>query len=391
MAGAKTPPMGFGKKYLWSFVRMDTNQATDLADLFAPVRLGPLTLPNRIVMAPLTRSRAVAGGVQGEMNARYYAQRASAGLIVSEATNISPQGRGYAFTPGIFSKEQVAGWRIVTDAVHAAGGHIVCQLWHVGRISHPDLQYAYAAPVGPSAVKPEGLAFTESGMQPHIMPRPLRTDEIAGVVADYAHAAACAKEAGFDGVEIHAANGYLIDQFLRSKTNLRTDRYGGSVENRVRFLVEVAEAVTSVWGADRVGVRFAPTSGANDISDADPQTTFGVAVEQMSRLGLAFIHVIEGQTQGPRDSIPGFDFLALRRAFKGLYMANNGLTLELAVQARRDDTADLFCFGRLFISNPDLAERLRTGAPLAPLPPRETWYGGGAHGYTDYPRLDGSV
>jgi N-ethylmaleimide reductase len=370
---------------------MDAQPASTSTDLFAPVRMGPLTLANRIVMAPLTRSRARAGGVQTELNATYYAQRASAGLIVSEATNISVQARGYAFTPGIFTKPQIAGWRIVTDAVHAAGGLIVCQLWHVGRISHPDLQAAYAAPVAPSAIKPEGMAFTESGLIPLTMPRPLRTDEIPGLVADYAHAARSAKEAGFDGVEIHGANGYLIDQFLRSKTNRRTDRYGGSVENRIRLMSEVAEAVTEVWGADRVGVRLAPTSGANDIADDDPQATFGAAVERLSTLGLVYIHVIEGQTQGPRDSIPGFDFQALRRAFKGLYMANNGLTPELALKARAQDTADLLCFGRLFISNPDLVERLKTGADLAKLPSRDRLYGGGAEGYTDYPRLDGSV
>jgi N-ethylmaleimide reductase len=370
---------------------MDSHSATDTADLFQPVSLGSLTLPNRIVMAPLTRSRAGAGGVQGEMNARYYAQRASAGLIISEATNISPQGRGYAYTPGIFSAQQVAGWRIVTDAVHAKGGLIFCQLWHVGRISHPDLQANYAAPVAPSAVKPEGSAFTESGLKPHIMPRPLRTDEIPGLVQDYAHAARCAKAAGFDGVEIHGANGYLIDQFLRSKTNLRDDRYGGSVENRVRFLADVAAAVVEVWGADRVGLRLAPTSAANDIADDDPQTTFGVAVERMSRLGLGYLHCVEGQTQGPRDSIPGFDYTALRRAFSGLYMANNGLTLAMAVARRREDTADLLCFGRAFISNPDLVERFRSGADLAPMPARDFLYGGGEQGYADYPRLDGTV
>jgi N-ethylmaleimide reductase len=370
---------------------MDSHHATDTADLFEPVRLGPLTLPNRIVMAPLTRSRAAAGGVQGEMNARYYAQRASAGLIISEATNISAQGRGYAFTPGIFSREQVAGWRVVTDAVHAAGGRIFCQLWHVGRISHPDLQANYEAPVAPSAIRPEGLAFTETGLKPHIRPRPLRTDEIPGVVAQYAHAARCAKEAGFDGVEIHGANGYLIDQFLRSKTNQRTDQYGGSVQNRVRFLVEVTEAVIKVWGSDRVGLRLAPTSAANDIADYDPQTTFGTAVAEMDRLGIAYIHFVEGQTQGPRDTIEGFDYMALRRAFRGLYIANNGLTLETAVAARQQDRADLFCFGRLYISNPDLVERFRSGAPLAPLPARDFLYGGTETGYTDYPRLDGSV
>jgi N-ethylmaleimide reductase len=370
---------------------MDIQSQAGNGDLFTPVPLGALTLPNRIVMAPLTRSRAAAGGVQGKMNAEYYAQRASAGLIVSEATNISVQARGYAYTPGIFTKPQIAGWRIVNDAVHAAGGRIFCQLWHVGRVSHPDLQYAYALPVAPSAVHPQGLAFTEAGMLPLVTPRPLRTDEMAGIVADYAHAAKCAKEAGFDGVEIHAANGYLIDQFLRSKTNLRTDRYGGSVENRVRLLVEVSEKVNEVWGADRVGVRFAPTSGANDIADAHPQETFGAAVEAVSRLGLAYIHVIEGQTRGARDAIPGFDFAALRRAFKGLYMANNGLSKDLALQARRDDTADLICFGRRFLSNPDLVERLRDDAPLAPIPDQKFFYGGGAEGYTDFPRRDGHV
>ncbi len=367
---------------------MDTHLATDL---FGPVRMGPLTLANRIVMAPLTRSRAGAGGVQGEMNARYYAQRASAGLIVSEATNISPQGRGYALTPGVFSEAQVAGWRLVTDAVHASGGHIVCQLWHVGRISHPDLQIDGALPVAPSAIRPNGKAFTETGLQTIPTPRTLRTDEMAGIVADYRHAAECARRAGFDGVEIHAANGYLIDQFLRTGTNHRTDAYGGPVQNRVRLLVEVAQAVTAVWGGDRTGVRFGPASSANDIEDADPQTTFGHAVAEMDRLGLVYIHVIEGQTQGPRDAIPGFDFAALKRAFRGLYMSNNGLNLDLAVQARRTETADLLCFGRPFMSNPDLVERLRAGVPLAPEAPKDVWYGGRDHGYTDYPRLDGTM
>ena len=370
---------------------MDTNVTRDTADLFEAVRLGPLTLANRIVMAPLTRSRAGAGGVQSELNARYYAQRASAGLIISEATNISPQGRGYAMTPGIFTDAQVAGWRIVTDAVHHFGGRIFCQLWHVGRISHPDLQIGGVLPVAPSAIRPNGKAFTEAGLQTIPTPRALRTDEMPGIVADYAHAAGCAKRAGFDGVEIHAANGYLIDQFLRTGTNHRTDEYGGSVENRVRLLVEVAEAVTTVWGADRTGVRFGPTSSANDISDADPQTTFGRAVAEMDRIGLAYIHVIEGQTQGPRDSIPGFDFAALKRAFRGLYMSNNGLDFEMAVRARHENAADLFCFGRPYLSNPDLVERFRTGAPLAPEAPKPVWYGGGEHGYTDYPRLDGTL
>jgi N-ethylmaleimide reductase len=279
----------------------------------------------------------------------------------------------------------------VTEAVHAKGGRIFCQLWHVGRIGHPDLMPNYELPVAPSALQPAGLAFTETGMQPHVRPRPLRTDEIPGIVADYAHAASCAKAAGFDGVEIHGANGYLIDQFLRSKTNLRDDRYGGSVQNRVRFLTEVAEAVVKVWGGDLVGLRLAPTSAANDIADDDPQTTFGYAVERMSELGIGYIHCVEGQTQGPRDTIPGFDYTALRRAFKGLYMANNGLTREMAVERLRHDTADLVCFGRLYISNPDLVERMRVGAALAPMPSRGALYGGDERGYTDYPRLDGSL
>ncbi len=362
------------------------------SDLLSPVTLGPLTLANRIVMAPLTRSRAQAGGIQGELNATYYAQRASAGLIISEATNISRQGRGYALTPGIFTEAQVAGWRLVTDKLHAAGGRIFCQLWHVGRISHPDLQMDQALPVAPSAIRPtKGTAFTDLGMQAFVTPRALRTDEIPGIVADYAHAADCAKRAGFDGVEIHAANGYLIDQFLRTSTNHRTDTYGGSLENRVRLLTEVTEAVLKVWPAGSVGVRFGPTSAANDISDADPQATFGYAVSQMDRAGLAYIHVIEGETQGPRNSIPGFDFGALKRLFRGLYMANNNFTLELAEQARRTDAADLICFGRPFIANPDLVERFRDGAALAPEAPKETWYGGREKGYTDFPRRDGTV
>ncbi len=370
---------------------MDINLRSDTADLFQPVSMGPITLANRIVMAPLTRSRAGAGGVPDAMNAIYYAQRASAGLIVSEATNISPQGRGYALTPGIFTDAQVAGWRLATDAVHARGGHIVCQLWHVGRISHPDLQIGNVLPVAPSAIRPNGKAFTEAGLQPIPRPRALATSEMPGIVADYDHAANCAKRAGFDGVEIHAANGYLIDQFLRTGTNHRTDAYGGSAENRNRLLVEVAEAVVGVWGADRVGVRFGPTSGANDIHDDDPQTTFGVAVWHMDRLGLAYIHLIEGETQGPRDSIPGFDYGELRRAFRGLTMNNNGLDLQMAIRARHANTADLLCFGRPYLANPDLVERFRTGAPLAPEAPKDVWYGGREHGYTDYPRTDGTL
>jgi N-ethylmaleimide reductase len=365
---------------------MDTH-VTQTADLFAPVRLGPLTLKNRVVMAPLTRSRAGAGDAQGTLNATYYGQRAEAGLIISEATQITQQGKGYAWTPGIYSEAQIAGWRLSTDAVHAHGGVIFAQLWHVGRISHPDLQPHGGLPVAPSAVKPGGQAFTEAGFKPFVTPRPLTTQQVRDVVQDYVHAAKAARQAGFDGVEIHAANGYLIDQFLRTRTNYRTDQYGGTLQNRTRFLHEVVQAVTGVWDADRVGIRFAPTTGSNDIADADPATTFGRAVEIANGFGLGYIHIVEGQTGGPRDTIAGFDFRALRQAFRGLYMANNGYTREMAIQAVADGRADLVAFGRPWIGNPDLVTRLRADAPLTEAP-QASYYGGGAEGYTDFPRLD---
>lgn len=357
------------------------------ADLFSPVRMGALDLPNRIVMAPLTRSRAGKGDVPGPLNAEYYAQRADAGLIVSEATQISGQGKGYAYTPGIYTDAQVEGWRLVTNAVHARGGRIFCQLWHVGRISHESLQPNGALPVAPSAIRPAGQAFTEDGMKPHPTPRALEEAELPGIVAQYRHAAQCAERAGFDGVEIHGANGYLLDQFLRDKTNHRTDGYGGSVENRARLLLEVVEAVAGVWGGERVGLRIAPVSPANDIADSDPQATFGFAVRQLDRFGLGYLHVVEGATQGPRDIAP-FDFAALRRDFRGLYMANNGYDLALARATLAASHADLIAFGRAFIANPDLVERLRRGATLNELN-RATLYGGGAEGYTDYPTLAG--
>lgn len=356
------------------------------SDLFHPVEVGALTLPNRIIMAPLTRSRAGAGDVPGPMNAEYYAQRATAGLIISEATQISQQGKGYAFTPGIYTEEQIKGWQLVTEAVHVHNGRIFAQLWHVGRISHPDLQPDHALPVAPSALKPAGLAFTEDGFKPHVEPRALETEEIPQIVAQYAHAAQCARRAGFDGIEIHAANGYLLDQFLRDSTNHRNDRYGGSVENRTRFVLEVLSAVVDVWGGKHVGIRLAPVSNANDISDSRPMETFSYVVEQLNRFGLAYLHCVEGQTQGPRDIPPDFSFAKLRSIFKGCYMANNGYDLPLALQVRRQNLADLICFRRPFIANPDLVERLRTGASLHDAP-KETWYGGSEHGYTDWPAL----
>ena len=357
------------------------------SDLFQPVKLGPLMLSNRIVMAPLTRSRALKGDIPGPLSAEYYTQRATAGLIISEATQISQQGKGYAFTPGIYTDEQVAGWKHTTATVHAKKGHMFAQLWHVGRISHPDLQVNGQLPVAPSAIRPEGQAFTETGFKPFVTPRALETAEIPGIIAQYVHAATCAKRAGFDGIEIHAANGYLLDQFIRDKTNKRTDRYGGSVENRARLTLEVIEAVTTVWPGERVGIRLAPVSPANDIVDSDPMGTFSYVVEQLNRFNLAYIHCIEGATIGPRTIPADFSFAKLRALFKGLYMANNGYDLQLALQARRENLADLICFGRPFIANPDLVKRFYIGAALNEAP-KETWYGNGAHGYIDWPTLE---
>ena len=359
------------------------------SDLFQPVALGPIELRNRVVMAPLTRSRAGAGEVPRPLNAEYYAQRATAGLIISEAAQISQQGQGYAYTPGIFTDAQVEGWRGVTQAVHDKDGRIFCQLWHVGRVSHPDLQPGHGLPVAPSAIAPVGKAFTQEGFKDFLTPRALETDEIAGIVADYAHAAGCAKRAGFDGVEIHAANGYLLDQFIRDSTNKRSDRYGGSIENRARIVAEVAEAVTAVWGGGQsVGVRLSPiTPQVGEIPiDSTPMATYSHVVRELDRFGLVYMHVIEGVTQGDRTEPGGYSSQALRRLFRGLYMANNGIDREMALRMRSDDEAELVCFGRPFISNPDLVERLRTGAPIAESD-KATWYGGDGHGYTDYPAL----
>ncbi len=359
------------------------------SDLFQPTRLGPLQLANRIVMAPLTRSRAKEDDIPGDLTAEYYVQRATAGLIIAEATQISQQGKGYVYTPGIYSQPQVQGWKKITAAVHAAGGKIFLQLWHVGRISHPSIQADGALPVAPSAIKPEGQAFTEDGFVPLVTPRALATEEMPGIVEQYRVAAENAREAGFDGVEIHAANGYLLDQFLRDKTNQRTDAYGGSIENRARLLFEVVDAVVQVWGGDRVGIRLSPVSSFGDIADSNPQALFSYVVERLNSFRLVYLHVIEGDTGGARQPAGSFDPQILRRLFNGIYMANNGYDLDLALQARADDTAQLIAFGRPFISNPDLVERLRLVAPLA-TPDPATMYGGGAGGYIDYPTLKAS-
>jgi N-ethylmaleimide reductase len=355
-------------------------------NLFTPIAVGPLRLPNRIVMAPLTRSRAGAGNVPTALNALYYAQRASAGLIIAEATQICPEGQGYISTPGIHSAEQIQGWKCVTGAVHVSGGRIVLQLWHVGRISHPSFQPGGALPVAPSAIKPNGQAFTAKGFEPIPTPRALETAEIAGIVAQYAQAARNALAAGFDGVEVHAANGYLIDQFLRDGTNKRTDRYGASIENRTRFLLEVVDAVTAAAGAERTGLRISPQNGQNDIADSDPQSLFNHIAAALSGRGLAYLHVIEGDTGGA--PVPPFDYLAIKRLFGGIVIANNGFDKVRVNKAIWKARADLVAFGKPFIGNPDLVTRLYLDAPLSPLH-RETLYGGAEQGYTDYPALRG--
>jgi N-ethylmaleimide reductase len=366
---------------------MNLEPAQAGSDLFQPVHLGPCKLANRIVMAPLTRSRAGADGVPRSLMAEYYAQRASAGLLIAEGTNISPQGRGYAFTPGIYDDAQVEGWRPVIESVHVCGGRIFPQLWHVGRVSHPSLQPGGALPVAPSAIRPEATSYTADGFQPCVTPRALATDEIPVIIEQYRQAARNALAAGFDGVEIHAANGYLIEQFLRDSTNKRTDAYGGSRDNRARFLFEVTEAVAGVCGGQRVGVRLSPVATVNGAAlDSNPAATYTYAVAGLNAFDLAYIHVIEGNTQGPRQVPGGFDQQILRRTFKGLYMANNGYDRELALDARQRNLADLVSFGRFFIANPDLVERLRIGATLN-VPDRATFFGGGAAGYTDYPVL----
>ncbi|MGR4897383.1 alkene reductase [Stenotrophomonas sp. LARHCG68] len=356
--------------------------------LFEPYSLGSIKLSNRVVMAPLTRNRASAGLVPSEHAAIYYSQRASAGLLITEATQISAQAQGYQDTPGLYTQQQIDGWRKVTDAVHAKGGRIFVQLWHVGRISHVDLQPDGAAPVAPSAIRAETKTFVNNGFHDVSEPRALTLDEIPAIVEDFRKAAANAIAAGFDGVELHGANGYLLEQFIKDGANTRTDAYGGSIENRARLLLEVTAAVVKEIGSDRTGVRISPVSPANGISCSDPQPQYDYITERLSALGIVYLHVVEGATGGPRDVAP-FDFDALRSRFKHTYLANNGYDLDLANSRLREGKADLFAFGRPFISNPDLVERLETGAPLAALNPA-TLYGGGAAGYIDYPALGDS-
>lgn len=356
--------------------------------LFERATAGAFDLANRMVMAPLTRNRAGPGLVPGASAAAYYAQRASAGLIIAEATQVSAQAQGYSDTPGCYSDAQVAGWRAVTDAVHAEGGTIVVQLWHTGRVSHTSFQKYGQAPVGPSAIRANTKTFIAGqGFVDVSMPRALELKEIPGIIEDFRHAAGRAFEAGFDGVELHGAHGYLLDAFLRDGANHRTDAYGGAIENRARLLLEVTAAVASEVGADRVGVRLSPVSPANDSHDSNPQPLFNHVVEGLNRFGLAYVHVVEGATGGPRDFAP-FDYSALRARFDGVWMVNNGYDRQIAIDAIAGGVADLVSFGRLFIANPDLVRRFAEDRPLNALMTAETLYGGGAHGYTDYPNLD---
>lgn len=358
--------------------------------LFDSLDLGPLSLPHRVAMAPLTRNRAETGNVPGALNATYYRQRASAALLITEATQVAPRGQGYPRTPGIHSEAQVDGWAAVTDAVHEAGGRIVLQLWHVGRISH-SAYHDGARPVAPSPLRPEGEVLTpDLEMVPFETPRALDTDAVPAVVEQYGQGAANARRAGFDGVEIHAANGYLIDQFLRSGTNERTDRYGGSLENRLRFLREVTAVVTDEWGADRVGVRFSPLSPFNDMHDAAPADTFRAAAATASDFDLAYMHLVEPSAPKPPvagDGEAAEVFGGMREAYDGALVANGNYDEDTATDALERGYADLIAFGRAFLANPDLPRRLREGRPLN-VPDASTFYNGDATGYTDYPTWD---
>jgi N-ethylmaleimide reductase len=356
-------------------------------DLFSPVVLGSISLKNRIVMAPLTRNRAGEGGVPQAINATYYAQRASAGLIVTEATPISAMGHGYPALPGIYTDAQVAGWKKVTDAVHAKGGKIVIQLWHVGRISHPSLLPNQALPVAPSAIKPAGQAFTYQGLVDYVEPRALDVSELPAIVQDYVHATKSAIAAGFDGVEIHAANGYLLDQFLRDGANHRTDQYGGSIENRARLLLEVTQAVVNVIGADKVGVRVSPVNPFNDMNDSNPQAVFNYVANALNQFNLAYLHAVEGGIHGGGKADP-FDFSVFRKQFKGAYMANLSYDKKRGNQAVASGHADVVAYGVPYIANPDLVERFQQDAPLNEAD-SNTFYGGAEQGYTDYPALHG--
>jgi N-ethylmaleimide reductase len=350
------------------------------APLLSPTKLGALALKNRMVMAPMTRSRAIDGNVPNPLAVEYYVQRAGAGLIVTEATQVSPQGVGYIRTPGIHSAEQIAGWKKITDAVHAAGGKIFLQLWHVGRISHPDF-HGGALPVAPSAIKPKGTVFTAQGPKEMVTPRALDLSEIPGIVEQFRKGAENAKAAGFDGVELHGANGYLLDQFTRDGSNKRTDAYGGTIENRARFPLEVTDAVVSVWGKDRVGYRISPKGPFNDMSDSDPIATFSYLSGEFSKRGIGYLHVVDPVAPAEGRVTP-----VLRKIFKGTYIVNGGFNAETGNAAIANGEADLVAFGAPFLANPDLPIRYAKNAPLN-TPDQATFYMGEEKGFTDYPAL----
>jgi len=356
-------------------------------DLFNPCEFNGLSLSNRIVMSPLTRARADMDGNAGPLQATYYAQRASAGLIITEATAVVPEGRGGAWIPGLWDDRHIGAWRLTTDAVHARGGKIFCQLWHAGRMSHSSLHLQGEAPVAPSAMRQQGQVFTASGMADFEEARALALEELPGVVDAFRQAARRAKAAGFDGVEVHGAHSYLLDAFVRGMSNRRTDAYGGSIENRARLLIEVMTAVAEVWGPARTAVRLSPIGHAYQTWDADPEPLFTHIVGRLNDLSIGWLDMVEGDTGVSREAEPSFDLQKLRRLFKGALIANNFYDLALAMKARRENTADLIAFGRPFIGNPDLVERLKAGAPLTDAPLR-SYYGGGAEGYTDFPTMD---
>ena len=358
--------------------------------LFNSIKIGAFTAPNRALMAPMTRGRAQPDGTPTPIMATYYRQRAGAGAIITEATSISVQGRGWVNAPGIYTDAHVEHWKPVTDAVHAEGGHILMQLWHMGRVSHPDFQIDGALPVAPSAIAAEGEAHTPAGKKAYVVPRALNADELPGIVGDYVAAAERAVAAGFDGVEIHGANGYLLDQFIRDGSNQREDAFGGSVENRWRFPLQVVEAVASAIGADRTGIRLSPTGKAGSMSDSDPAATFAYGAEQLDKLGIAFVHVVDplpGHMMGNDDADPVHPLL--RRTFSRTLILNGGYEAQSAREALEVGLADAIAFGVPFLANPDLAQRLQKGAQERNTPDFQTLYSPGEQGYTDYPPLNG--
>ena len=355
--------------------------------LFSPTQLGDISINNRIIMAPMTRNRSAEGYLPQQMQVDYYRQRASSGLIITEATQVSEDAVGYPGTPGLYNKEQVEAWSKVTDAVHEVGGKIAVQLWYCGRISHPSLLPNNTTPVSASAIRPQGEAMTLEGPKAFVTPRALETSEVKEIVQQFRQAVKNAVEAGFDGIEIHAANGYLIDQFLRDKTNHRTDEYGGSLENRTRFLLEIIQAAIEVCPAGRIGVRLSPENTYNDIADSNPQQTFNYITEQLSRFGLSFLHIVEADMV---DGSRKINYKMIKDRFAGPYIANFGFDKVKAEAAVQSSAADAISFGAVYISNPDLVERFKQDAPLA-TPDQSTFYGGDEHGYTDYPSLEQEV